>query len=58
MLPEQVKEILARKDVAYSSVPGGTTALATFLQKVGLLTSLPADWKYFYWPAMHGKDGS
>ena len=42
--PEQAKEILARKDVAYSSAPRGTMALAAFLQKIGLLTSLPADW--------------
>lgn len=55
---EQVKEILARKDVAYSSVPRGTMALAAFLQKIGLLKSLPAGWRDFYWPGVHGKDGS
>ena len=54
----QVKEVLALKEVSYSPVPRGTMALATFLQKTGVLTALPSSWKDFYWPAMHGKDGS
>jgi NitT/TauT family transport system substrate-binding protein len=56
--PERVMEILARPDVGYSPVPHGTMKFATFMNKVGLLKTMPADWKEVYWDNAHGRDGS
>jgi NitT/TauT family transport system substrate-binding protein len=56
--PGRVLGILARPDVGYSSVPHGTMKFATFMNKVGLLKTMPADWKEVYWENAHGRDGS
>ncbi|RTL62843.1 MAG: hypothetical protein EKK41_24635 [Hyphomicrobiales bacterium] len=56
--PARVMEILARKDVTYTTTPHGTMTFATFMSKLGLLKTLPATWKDVYWEALHERDGS
>jgi NitT/TauT family transport system substrate-binding protein len=56
--PERVLEILARSDVGYSPVPHGTMKFATFMNKAGLLKTMPADWKEVYWDNAYVRNGS
>lgn len=53
-----VLEMLQQPDMVFSSVPLRTMAFATFMHEKGRLKTKPESWKDYFFPEIHGRDGS
>jgi NitT/TauT family transport system substrate-binding protein len=56
---EDILELLAQPGMMdYNLYPQGTMVFAAHLNKIGSLKTLPASWKDYYLPGIHGLPGS
>jgi len=55
---EFIAKMMASPDLRHTIVPLNTMKYAQFMHKVGSLKNLPASWKDYYFPEVHGVQGS
>jgi NitT/TauT family transport system substrate-binding protein len=55
---DAVGDMLAKPDLAFDTAPHHSLDLAKFLARTGLIKSSPADWREYFFPEIHGADGS
>jgi NitT/TauT family transport system substrate-binding protein len=58
LAPAFIEKMMASPDLKHTIVPLNTMKYATFMHKVGSLKNLPASWKDYYFPEVHGVQGS
>ena len=56
--PEFIAKMMASPDLRHTIVPLNTIKYAAFMHKIGSLKNLPASWKDYYFPEVHGVQGS
>ena len=55
---EEVEAIIKEPGTMFTTVPHGTMKFAEHMHKVGMIDTKPASWKEYFFPAMHGANGS
>jgi NitT/TauT family transport system substrate-binding protein len=55
---EEVAAIIKEPGTMFTTVPRGTMKFAEHMHKVGMISTLPASWKDYFFPAMHKANGS
>ena len=55
---DELVEMMKQPGVVFETTPHGTMLQAEHLAKAGVLKTRPKDWKEFFFPAVHGKQGS
>jgi NitT/TauT family transport system substrate-binding protein len=59
LTPEFIAEVLANKaELRYTLAPEQSGKLSDFLHRTGSLKNKPASWKDFFFPELHGEQGS
>lgn len=58
LAPAFIEKMMASPDLKHTIVPLNTIKYAQFMHKVGSLKNLPASWKDYYFPEVHGVQGS
>ncbi len=58
LAPDFIEKMMASPDLRHTIVPLNTMKYATFMHKIGSLKNLPASWKDYYFPEVHGVQGS
>lgn len=58
LAPAFIEKMMASPDLRHTIVPLNTMKYASFMHKVGSLKHLPASWKDYYFPEVHGVKGS
>lgn len=56
--PTFIEKMMASPDLKHTIVPLNTIKYAQFMHKIGSLKNLPASWKDYYFPEVHGVQGS
>jgi NitT/TauT family transport system substrate-binding protein len=56
--PTFIEKMMASPDLKHTIVPLNTIKYAQFMHKIGSLKNLPASWKDYYFPEVHGMQGS
>jgi len=56
--PAFIEEMMNDPDIRFTMAPEGTMQFARFLNKVGTIKSMPADWKDMFFPEIHNLKGS
>jgi NitT/TauT family transport system substrate-binding protein len=55
---DQVTDMLGKPDLAFDVAPHHSLDLAAFLARTGLIKSAPSNWRDYFFPEIHGADGS
>src|SRR5215203_212583 len=55
---DELVEMMKQPGVVFETTPHGAMLQAEHLAKVGVLKTRPKDWKEFFFPAIHGNQGS
>ena len=55
---EEVAAIIKEPGTVFTTVPNGTMKFAEHMHKVGMIETKPANWKDYFFPALHGANGS
>jgi NitT/TauT family transport system substrate-binding protein len=58
LAPEFVEKIVAGPQVRWTMVPENTMTFARFMTTTGMLKAPPASWRDYFFPEIHGADGS
>jgi ABC-type nitrate/sulfonate/bicarbonate transport system substrate-binding protein len=58
LAPEFVEKIVAGPRVRWTMVPENTMTFARFMTTTGMLKAPPASWRDYFFPEIHGADGS
>jgi NitT/TauT family transport system substrate-binding protein len=58
LAPAFIEKMMASPDLKHTIVPLNTMKYAAFMHKIGSLKNLPASWKDYYFPEVHGVQGS
>jgi NitT/TauT family transport system substrate-binding protein len=56
--PTFIEKMMGSPDLKHTIVPLNTIKYAQFMHKIGSLKNLPASWKDYYFPEVHGVQGS
>ena len=54
----QIAEIAAKPNTIYGPAPVATMKYADFMARSGLLKERPQNWKDYFFPEIHDRDGS
>jgi NitT/TauT family transport system substrate-binding protein len=55
---EEFEAIIREPDISFSAAPKNSLQMVSFMRRVGTLKASPSDWKEFFFPNVHGLDGS
>ena len=58
LAPAFIEKMMASPDLKHTIVPLNTMKYAAFMHKTGSLKNLPGSWKDYYFPEVHGVEGS
>jgi NitT/TauT family transport system substrate-binding protein len=58
LAPAFIAKMMESPDLKHTIVPLNTIKYAAFMHKVGSLKNMPASWKDYYFPEIHGVQGS
>ncbi|HEV8438244.1 MAG TPA: ABC transporter substrate-binding protein [Methylomirabilota bacterium] len=56
--PEQILEIMKQEGIKYTMTPSGLVKFATFMQKIGMIKTVPASWREYAVEALFALPGN
>ncbi len=56
--PEQILRDMKQDGIKYSTTPTGLIKFATFMQKIGMIKTVPASWREYAFEHLHGVPGN
>ena len=56
--PEEILAIMKQEGLRYSMTPRGLVKFAAFMQKIGMIKSVPGSWKDYAFEHLHGLPGN
>lgn len=56
--PEEILSIMRQDGITYTLTPAGLVKFASFMQKIGMIKTVPPSWKNYAFEHLHGLPGS
>ena len=56
--PDEIVSIMKQEGIKYTLAPAGLAKFAGFMQKIGMIKTVPASWKDYAFEHLHGLPGS